>query len=91
MVRQRNRCCFRDLLYTLNNFLDIAPFHNFMCGGGGTFLHHRFADFWREAQHLPNVRMYTLYGVMEEHKTLDLLELISNLLGRQAWMALHDS
>mmetsp|Transcript_34533 Transcript_34533/g.41312 ORF Transcript_34533/g.41312 Transcript_34533/m.41312 type:complete len:233 (-) Transcript_34533:152-850(-) len=79
------------VLQTLNDFMDSAPFHKFMCGGGGTFLHDGCEAFWREAQHLPNVPTCVLRGVLEDHTTPESLEMISNLLSKEAGSKLHDS
>jgi hypothetical protein len=79
------------VLETLTSVMDSAPFHKFVCGGGGTFLYDGSRAFWREAQHLPNVPTCVLRGVLEDHTTPESLEMISNLLTKQAGSALHDS
>jgi hypothetical protein len=43
------------------------------------------------AQHLPNVPTSVLRGVLEEHTTPESLQMLSNLLTKQAGSPLHDS
>lgn len=55
------------------------------------FLHNGSRAFWREAQHLPHVPTCVLRGVLEDHTTPESLQMISNLLSKQAGSPLHDS
>ena len=43
------------------------------------------------AQHLPHVPTCVLRGVLEEHTTPESLQMISNLLSKQAGSSQHDS
>ena len=79
------------VLETLTNIMDSPVFQKIICGGGGTFLHEGSRAFWREAQHLPHVPTCVLRGVLEDHTTPESLDMISNLLTKQAGSALHDS
>ena len=86
-----SKAFIRTVLEMLTNFMDSPSFQKFVCGGGGTFLHEGNKSFWREAQHLPHVPTCVLRGVLENHTTPESLEMISNLLTKQAGSALHDS
>ena len=78
---------FLDILV---NLMDSAQFQKMM-GGAQTFLTDGARAFWREAQHLSDVPTCTLRGVLEDHTTPESLEMISNMLTKQAGSELHDS
>lgn len=86
-----SRAFTSTVLDILTGMLDSAPFHKFVAGGGGTFLHRGSRAFWREAQHLPTVPTSVLRGVLEDHTTPESLEMISNLLTKAAGSNQHDS
>ena len=86
-----SRAFISAVLEVLTGVLDSAAFQKVICGGGGTFLHEGNRAFWREAQHLAHIPTSVLRGVQEPYNTPESLELISNLLTKQAGSPLHDS
>lgn len=85
-----SRALQSTFLEVITNFMDSAQFQRLM-GGAQTFMSDGARVFWREAQHLSHVPTCTLRGVLEEHTTPEFLEMIANMLTKQAGSALHDS
>jgi len=79
------------VLETITNLMDSAPFQKVICGGGGTFLFEGSRAFWREAQHLPQIPTCVTRGVLDHHTTPESLDMLSNMLSKQAGSPLHDS
>ena len=86
-----SRAFISTVLEVLTGVMDSAAFQKVICGGGGTFLHEGNRAFWREAQHLAHIPTSVLRGVQETYNTPESLEMISNLLTKQAGSPLHDS
>ena len=86
-----SRAFISTVLEMLTGVMDSAAFQKVICGGGGTFLHEGNRAFWREAQHLAHIPTSVLRGVQESYNTPESLEMISNLLTKQAGSSLHDS
>lgn len=85
-----SRALQSTFLEVIINFMDSAQFQKLM-GGVQTFMSDGARAFWREAQHLPHVPTCTLRGVLEEHTTPECLEMVANMLTKQAGSELHDS
>jgi hypothetical protein len=62
-----------------------------MMNGAQLFLADGCRAFLREAQHLAHVPTCTLWGVLEEHTTPEVLELLANMLTKHSGSALNDS